>query len=87
MDTFAVFPQGRNWTARLDARHGSWCREQLLVQPANEMAAELDRIGQKDSARAGEIAGRIKPVLAIQTSEMARKLVNTRIALSELGVT
>ncbi len=51
------------------------------------MATELERVSQKDPVRLGELAGRIKPLLAIQTAEMARKLVEARIALSQLGVT
>ena len=51
------------------------------------MAAELDRLSEADPARFSEIARRIKPLVAVQTSEMARKLVQTRIELNRLGVT
>jgi hypothetical protein len=51
------------------------------------MEAELDRANQENPERFGEIARRIKPLVAVQTSEMARKLVRTRIELSKFGVT
>jgi glycosyltransferase involved in cell wall biosynthesis len=51
------------------------------------MEAELDRLNEADPARFSEIARRIKPLVAVQTSEMARKLVRTRIELNRLGVT
>jgi hypothetical protein len=51
------------------------------------MEAELDRLNEADPSRFSEIARRIKPLVAIQTSEMARKLVRMRIELNRLGVT
>jgi hypothetical protein len=50
------------------------------------MTEELERFDARDPVRAAEIASRIKPLLAAQTTETARKLVATRIALSKLGV-
>ena len=50
------------------------------------MEAELDRLNESDPSRFGEIARSIKPLVAVQATEMARKLVRTRIALSELGI-
>jgi glycosyltransferase involved in cell wall biosynthesis len=51
------------------------------------MEAELQRLKEKDPARFSEIARRIQPLVAVQTSEMARKLVRARIELNRLGVT
>jgi Glycosyl transferase family 2/Glycosyltransferase 61 len=51
-----------------------------------QMTEELERLGRRDPVRAAEIAGRIKPLLATQTTETARKLIATRIALGRLGV-
>ena len=48
------------------------------------MEAELDRLNEEDPARFSEIARRIKPLVAVQRSEMARKLVRTRIELSRV---
>lgn len=45
------------------------------------MEAELDRLNEEDPARFHDIVRRIKPLVAVQTSEMARKLVRTRIEL------
>jgi len=50
------------------------------------MEAELDRLNEADPSRFSEIVSRIKPLVAVQTSEMARKLVRTRIELNRLGV-
>jgi glycosyltransferase involved in cell wall biosynthesis len=50
------------------------------------MEAELDRLNEADPSRFSEIVRRIKPLVAVQTSEMARKLVRTRIELNRLGV-
>jgi hypothetical protein len=51
-----------------------------------EMAAELDRRRRGDPARFGGVARRIRPLLAEQTIEGARKLVEVRIKLGNLGV-
>jgi glycosyltransferase involved in cell wall biosynthesis len=51
------------------------------------METELDRLNEKDPARFSEIASRIKPLVAVQACEMARKLVRTRAELNRLGVT
>jgi glycosyltransferase involved in cell wall biosynthesis len=50
------------------------------------MEAELDRLHEQNPARFSEIRRRIKPLIAVQTSEQARKLVRTRIELSKHGV-
>jgi glycosyltransferase involved in cell wall biosynthesis len=50
------------------------------------MEAELDRLNEADPPRFSEIVRRIKPLVAVQTSEMARKLIRTRIELDRLGV-
>ena len=52
-----------------------------------EMANELDRRFASDPDRFGDTARRIQPLLAEQTREMAKKLVDTRVKLAELGVT
>jgi glycosyltransferase involved in cell wall biosynthesis len=51
------------------------------------MEAELDRLNRANPVRFHKIARRIKPLVAVQTSEMARKLVRTRAELRKLGVT
>lgn len=51
------------------------------------MDDELARLSARDPERFGPIAERIRPLLDIQRTEMARKLVKSRMALRELGVT
>jgi glycosyltransferase involved in cell wall biosynthesis len=50
------------------------------------MANEIDRLCLADPSRFSEVAARIKPLLAVQTFEMTKKLVNTRIDLGKVGV-
>jgi glycosyltransferase involved in cell wall biosynthesis len=50
------------------------------------MHDELDRLYQRDPNRFGDMRNHLRPLLAVQTSEMARKLVRARKALRELGV-
>jgi len=52
-----------------------------------EMLAELERRRRADRARFGGIARRIRPLLAEQTIEGAKKLVEVRVELGKLGVT
>jgi len=51
------------------------------------MDEELLRLSCRHHGRYSAIAKTIRPLLAIQKSEMARKLVDARIKLHELGVT
>jgi Glycosyl transferase family 2 len=50
------------------------------------MEAELDRLNDADPSRYSEIVRAIKPLVAVQAIERARKLTRTRIALSERGI-
>lgn len=50
------------------------------------MYDELDRLCERDPRRFGEMRARLRPLLAVQTGEMARKLVQARKALRELGI-
>jgi len=51
------------------------------------MEGELERLNEKDPARYSEVARQIRPLIAVQRSEMACKLVQTRIELNKMGVT
>lgn len=53
---------------------------------ATFMDGELTRLNSLSPKQYGAPAKRIRPLLAIQRAEMARKLVETRIKLYELGV-
>jgi glycosyltransferase involved in cell wall biosynthesis len=46
----------------------------------------LDRLRREQAVRYCEVAERIMPLLTIQTVEMAKKLVKTRVELQQLGV-
>jgi hypothetical protein len=48
------------------------------------MQDELARLNELKPARYQELASKIAPLLTIQTMEMARKLVRTRIQLEKL---
>ncbi len=50
------------------------------------MRSELERLRDAAPARFNETCRRIIPLLELQTSEMAKKLVNARIGLRQLGV-
>jgi Glycosyl transferase family 2 len=50
------------------------------------MEAELDRLNEAAPARFSEVARAIKPLVAVQAIERARKLTRTRIALSKFGI-
>jgi len=69
---------------KLMIEHNISCRhmEQSIL-----MEGELERLNEKDPARYSEIARHIRPVIAVQRSEMACKLVQTRIELNKMGVT
>jgi tetratricopeptide (TPR) repeat protein len=50
------------------------------------MSDELGRLEAADPSRFEPIANRIRPLLALQITDMAKELVNARIRLRELGV-
>src|SRR5262249_29739375 len=49
------------------------------------MQEELDRLSVTMPGRHAELAGRIGPLLTVQTVEMAKKIMRTRIELHKLG--
>ena len=85
---------GHNASLGLEAERSNG-KEKLLVEAEIHyvmmahsvlMRSEIERLNHADPARYGEIYRRIKPLLELQTSEMAKKLVNTRLGLRQFGV-
>ena len=56
----------------------------LRLAHAVFMQEELDRLLDRDPGRYKELAGKIFPLLTVQTVETAKKLVRTRRELREL---
>ena len=85
---------GHNASLGLEAERSNG-KERLLVEAeiyyvmlahSFLMRSEIERLSLADPALYGEICRRIEPQLQLQTSEMAKKLVNTRIGLRHFGV-
>jgi len=51
------------------------------------MQDELRRLRMQQPDRYADVAERIEPLLSIQVSEMAKKLVSTRVKLGDAGIT